>query len=214
MRKVAVIDSGSANLNSICKALARVSLDFFTTDDPAAVAGADGLIFPGVGAFGHAMTLLRRKGLAAVLLEYIDTGKPVLGICLGLQLLFSSGEEASSSEGPLPAGLNVIPGRVRRFPGGLPVPHVGWNRASPTRAHPLFDGFTGAAYFYFTHSYYTEPEDPAHALALTEYGRPFVSAVARDNLTGVQFHPEKSGAAGLRLLSNFGKIIADPTLSP
>jgi imidazole glycerol-phosphate synthase subunit HisH len=213
MNKVAVVDSGSANLNSIYKALIKVSVDAFVTDSPAALAGADGVVFPGVGAFEPAMALLRGKGLAPALLDCIAAGKPFLGICLGLQLLFSASEERADPRGPLPAGLNAIPGLVRRFRGDLPVPHVGWNQAAPAagQPHPLFDDLTENDYFYFTHSYYVEPAEPANVIALTEYGAPFASAAARGNLMGVQFHPEKSGPAGLRLLSNFGKIIADPT---
>jgi glutamine amidotransferase len=213
-KSVAVVDSGCANLNSIYKALVKVSLPAVITDDAAVIAGAAGVVFPGVGAFEHAMGLIRQKGLASVLLECIAKGKPFLGICLGLQLLFLSSEERSNPGGPLPQGLGAVAGQVRRFPAGLPVPHVGWNRVSPARSHPLFAGLNGGTYFYFTHSYYVQPSDPGHRLAVTDYGAPFTSAIGVRNLLGVQFHPEKSGPAGLRLLSNFGNIIADPTLLP
>ncbi len=208
-----MVDSGSANLSSIYKALLHVRIDAFITDKAGAIAAADGVIFPGVGSFGHAAALLRQKGLQEALLECIDAGKPFLGICLGMQLLFTHSEESSTEgAGPLPAGLDAIPGQVRRFPAGLPVPHVGWNRVAPRFPHPLFSGLPGDAYFYFTHSYYVQPENPAHTLAFTEYRQPFTSAAASHNLIGVQFHPEKSGPVGLHLLSNFGKIIADPGL--
>lgn len=212
MAKPAVIvDSGSANLNSIARALEKVSVYSVISDDPATIATAGGVVFPGVGAFGHAVALLKRKKLIGVLLDSINKGKPFLGICLGLQLLFSSSEEGATPA-IATAGLNVIPGQVKRFPVGLPVPHVGWNMAQPGRSHPLFEGLELGAYFYYTHSYFVEPENPAHILALSDYGSPFTTAVARDRLMGVQFHPEKSGPAGLRLLNNFGKIIADPSI--
>lgn len=212
MGKVAVVNSGSANLSSIFKALLHVQIDAFISDEASAIASADAIIFPGVGSFGHTAALLKQKGLQEALLGCIAAGKPFLGICLGLQLLFTHSEESSGGAGPLPAGLGAIPGQVRRFPPGLPVPHVGWNRATPLLPHPLFEGLPEDAYFYFTHSYYVQPENPAHTLAFTEYGQPFASAAARHNLIGVQFHPEKSGPVGLHLLSNFGKIIADPGL--
>jgi imidazole glycerol-phosphate synthase subunit HisH len=210
--KVAVVDSGCANLSSIYKALMHLHIDAFITDEASAVAAADGIIFPGVGSFAHTASLLRQNGLEEALLASIAAGKPFLGICLGLQLLFTRSEERGGGEGPLPAGLGAIPGQVRRFSPGLPVPHVGWNRIIPRARHPLFNGLPEDAYFYFTHSYYVQPDNPAHTLALTEYGQLFTAAAARKNLIGVQFHPEKSGPVGLHLLSNFGKIIADPGL--
>ncbi|MDZ4133027.1 MAG: imidazole glycerol phosphate synthase subunit HisH, partial [Dethiobacteria bacterium] len=135
-------------------------------------------------------------------------GIPFLGICLGMQLLFTYSEEANGLA-PEAKGLDVVPGAVKRFPEGLPVPHVGWNKVNPVKNHPLFEGLDKDSYFYFTHSYYVQPDHERYSLALTDYGFPFTAAVAENNLLGVQFHPEKSGVAGLRLLSNFGKIIAD-----
>ncbi len=211
MEKVVVVDSGSANLSSIEKALKKVCLAAEITDHPAAIAEADGVVFPGVGAFEHAILQISRKGLQEALLTSIHRGAPFLGICLGMQLLFSDSEESADPQRPT-AGLNAIPGCVKRFAPGLPVPHVGWNRVTPQYEHPLFSGLPDGTYFYFTHSYFVRPADLSHSLALTEYGQPFTAATARGNLLGVQFHPEKSGTAGLRLLSNFGKIIADPTI--
>lgn len=212
MVKVAVVDSGCANLKNVCKALLYAGVDAFITDESARLSGAGGIVFPGVGSFSHAASMLREKGLNDALLKCIAAGKPFLGICLGLQLLFSHSEEAGAEPGVLPAGLNAVSGPVKLFPPGLPVPHVGWNRVQPCSPHPLFEGLADGAYFYFTHSYYVLPDDPAHILALAEYGQTFTAAAAKGNLFGVQFHPEISGAAGLRIFSNFGKIIADPGL--
>ncbi|HSW36684.1 MAG TPA: imidazole glycerol phosphate synthase subunit HisH [Candidatus Limnocylindrales bacterium] len=208
MPSLVIVDSGSANLNSIYKALQIVSLQSVISDNPPVIASADAVIFPGVGSFEYAAALLERKGLSEVLLEVIAAGKPFLGICLGMQLLFSSSTESSSLTGNS-SGLNVVHGLVKRFPCNLHVPHVGWNQVNLCFDHPLFDGLSDGAYFYFTHSYYAQPDLESHTLALTEYGFPFTSATVVNSLCGVQFHPEKSGPAGLRLLSNFGKIIAD-----
>ena len=205
---VIIVDSGCANLNSIYKAAKTVSLEAIISDSPQDIASANAVIFPGVGSFNHAAAVIRDKQLAAVLLKAINDGKPFLGICLGMQLLFSHSEEAHKIDIPV-EGLKAIAGEVKRFPDDLPVPHVGWNKVNPVGDHPLFEGLSSGAYFYFTHSYYVQPKNSLHTLALTEYGFSFTSAVTCDNLLGVQFHPEKSGPAGLRLLSNFGKIIAD-----
>lgn len=211
MKKVVIVDSGSANLNSIQKALHKASLPAIVTGSAAAIEDAAGVVFPGVGAFEHAMIRLREKALNNTLKSVISNGMPFLGICLGMQLLFSESEES-----PLPglpaAGLNAIPGSVKLFPPGLTVPHVGWNFVVPQFKHPLFSGLEEGAYFYFTHSYYVLPAERSHTLAVTEYGLQFASAAAKANLMGVQFHPEKSGTAGLHLLNNFGKIIADPAI--
>ena len=195
-------------MNSIYKAVETVSLKAVISDCPLEIASANAIIFPGVGSFNHAAAVIRDKQLTKVLLRAIDDEKPFLGICLGMQLLFSHSEEANKIEKPV-GGLKAIPGEVKRFPDVLPVPHVGWNKVNPVGNHPLFEGLSGGAYFYFTHSYYVQPENNCHTLALTDYGFSFTSAVISKNLFGVQFHPEMSGPAGLRLLSNFGKIIAD-----
>ena len=207
MPELVIVDSGSANLNSIYKASEMVSLKPEVSDNPGVIARAEAIIFPGVGSFDHAAAAIRKKQLTEVLVEAITDGKPFLGICLGMQLLFSYSEESRSLENP-PQGLNVIPGKVKRFSDDLPVPHVGWNMVKLLNNHPLFDNLNGS-YFYFTHSYYVQPDQASHTLALTDYGFPFTAAIADSNLMGVQFHPEKSGSAGLRLLRNFGKIIAD-----
>ncbi len=210
MSSLVIIDSECANLNSIYKAAKCVSLEPVISDDSKIISSAKAVIFPGVGSFAHAASLISKKKLTNSLLEVIAKGKPFLGICLGMQLLFSKSEEASSDDANEPTrGLSAILGEVKRFPAGLPIPHVGWNRVDPVFDHPLFEGLKDGAYFYFTHSFYARPEDKKNILGLTEYGFSFTSAVYSGNLYGVQFHPEKSGPAGLRLLSNFGKIIAD-----
>ncbi len=214
MSSLVIIDSECANLSSIYKAARFVNLDPVISDNPKIISAAGAVIFPGVGSFAHAASLINRKKLTSSLLEAIAAGKPFLGICLGMQLLFSRSEETILSSGiETPEGLKAISGEVKRFPEGLPIPHVGWNKVEPAFGHPLFKGLdsgaNGGSYFYFTHSYYVQPEKNENILGRTEYGFPFTSAVIKENLFGVQFHPEKSGPVGLRLLSNFGKIIAD-----
>ena len=214
MSSLVIIDSECANLSSIYKAVRYVALDPVISDDPKTIVSARAIIFPGVGSFAHAASLINRKRLTESLVEAIGAGIPFLGICLGMQLLFSRSEEANLGSGTEPAkGLSEIPGEVKRFPDSLPVPHVGWNQVTPAFEDPLFRDLeqvsNGGAYFYFTHSYYVQPQNRAHILGDTDYGFSFTSAVKKRNLYGVQFHPEKSGPAGLRLLSNFGKIIAD-----
>ncbi|MGM0652925.1 MAG: imidazole glycerol phosphate synthase subunit HisH [Bacillota bacterium] len=209
MKKLVIVDSGSANLYSIFKACEMVSLEPEITADPATITAAKAVIFPGVGFFDHAVRLLNEKRLTEALLSVIDKSNiPVLGICLGMQLLLTESDESAVSNQAI-KGLNAIAGKVKRFPPGLPVPHVGWNKAIPTGEHPLFAGLEQGAYFYFTHSYYAQPDSNASTIAHTDYGFSFTSAAAENNVMGVQFHPEKSGPAGLHLLANFGKIIAD-----
>jgi len=214
MSSLVIIDSECANLSSIYKAVKYVNLEPVISDDSKTIASARAIIFPGVGSFAHAASLISRKKLTESLLKAIAANIPFLGICLGMQLLFTRSEEAMLGDSSEPAeGLSAIPGEAKRFPAGLPVPHVGWNRVTPDCEDPLFRGLeqgsNGGAYFYFTHSYYVHPLNQAHILGSTDYGFRFTSAVKKENLYGVQFHPEKSGPAGLRLLSNFGKIIAD-----
>ncbi len=208
MKELVIIDSGSANLYSILKACEMISLKPEITANPAAIAAAKAVIFPGVGFFDHAAKLLNEKKLTEALLNVIENNIPVLGICLGMQLLFTESEESAVSNQAI-KGLNTIAGKVKRFPSGLPVPHVGWNKAIPTGSHPLFAGLEKDAFFYFTHSYYVQPDKKELSIAQTDYGFSFTSAAADKNVMGVQFHPEKSGPAGLHLLANFGKIIAD-----
>ena len=214
---VVIVDYGMGNLRSVQKALERIGCRAEISDYPEVAARADRLIVPGVGAFGDAMTALRERGLIEAIRETIARGRPLLGICLGLQVLFEESEEvaeapvdvAALGRAPLPKGLGVLAGRVVRFSPsladrGLKVPHMGWNRAEPAAGCPLFDGMgREAPYFYFAHSYYAAPQDESVVAARTDYGGPFASAVARDNVFATQFHPEKSQAAGLALLENF-----------
>lgn len=208
MGDIVIVDSGSANLRSIFKAAEMVSLKPVISNDPDIIARAKAIIFPGVGFFDHAVEALNKNNLADALLSVIAKNKPFLGICLGMQLLLTESEE-SKDDCCSVKGLNAIRGKVKRLPDTLHVPHVGWNQVEPLQDHPLFDSLNRGTFFYFTHSYYVKPEIKDHNLALTDYGFPFTSAVISGNTFGVQFHPEKSGPAGLRLLSNFGKIIAD-----
>ncbi len=198
---ITIVDYGMGNLASLRRAFACLGQASEVTSDPEAVAQADKLILPGVGAFGKAMENLQQAGLDQAVRQYAQTDRPLLGICLGLQLLCASGEEG----GALP-GLALINATTKKLPPGEKVPHVGWNRVSITRDQPLFKGISAGAYFYFVHSYYVQPEDTLLQSMTTCYGIKFCSAVSRGNLAGVQFHPEKSGAVGLQLLSNFATM--------
>jgi len=198
MRTV-IIDYGMGNLRSVERALAACGAHAEISADPEAVRGAERLILPGVGAFGDAMENLRKAGLDGAILEAAGVGTPLLGLCLGLQLLFTQSEEFGRNE-----GLNLIPGSVRklRVP-KLHVPHVGWNQLEGIRPDPLMTRIPEGAYFYFVHSYYVEPACDPDILCWTEYGCRFCSVARRGNVWGAQFHPEKSQAAGRQLLRNF-----------
>lgn len=199
---IAVLDYGMGNLRSVEKAFEKVGRQAVVTRDPGLIAEATHLVLPGVGAFPDGMRNMERFGLVQPLLDGIRKGKPFLGICLGMQLLFTEGEEFG-----LHKGLDLMKGRVVRFPEkGLKVPHMGWNQVGFRKKHPLFEGIPSGNYFYFVHSYYPVPEDPAAVIAETEYGAAFACAVAKDNLMACQFHPEKSQALGLKILENFGKM--------
>jgi glutamine amidotransferase len=202
---VTVIDYDIGNLRSIEKALHRVGAEVRRTDDPQAVRDAERLVLPGVGAFGACIDEIRRRDLEAPILDAIEAGTPFLGVCVGMQLLFESGHEKGVHE-----GLGVLPGRVEHFHDAadgeaedLVVPHMGWNDLQPTRDHPLLDGMDDPAYVYFVHSYHAVAEEPDDVLATTTYGHDVPAVVQRGTVHGVQFHPEKSQAAGLRLLENF-----------
>ncbi len=194
-----IIDYGMGNLRSVEKAVAAAGGSPSVSADPDGVRRARRLILPGVGAFGDAMGNLRRAGLDAAVREAVGLGTPLLGLCLGLELLFSESEEFGRH-----AGLDLIRGQVRRFEGpDLEVPHVGWNQVEPAREDPLLRGIAPGEYFYFVHSYYVAPQSGDAVLATTDYGGCFCSIARRDNVWGAQFHPEKSQAAGKRLLRNF-----------
>jgi glutamine amidotransferase len=205
---VTIIDYGIGNLRSIEKALQRVGATVRRTDDPAAVRDAERLVLPGVGAFGACIDEIRDRDLEAPILEAIEAGTPFLGVCVGMQLLFETGHEKGVHE-----GLGVLPGRVEHFHAAadgsadhLVVPHMGWNALTPRREHPLLEGTGDPAYVYFVHSYHAVAEAPDDVLATTTYGHDFPAVVQRDNVHGVQFHPEKSQAPGLRLLENFATL--------
>ncbi|MEW6677593.1 MAG: imidazole glycerol phosphate synthase subunit HisH [Pseudomonadota bacterium] len=207
MSRIAIIDYGMGNLLSVSKAFEHVApaADIQVTADPARIAGADRVVFPGVGAMADCVRELESRGLKEAV-RTAAASKPFLGICLGMQALFDHSEEGDS------AGLGILPGNVRLFPAEamhdaagnkLKVPHIGWNEVRQSQPHALWDGIADNERFYFVHSYYCDPADKAVQAGVASYPFEFCCAVARDNLFAVQFHPEKSAAAGLRLLANF-----------
>lgn len=195
---IAIIDYGAGNLSSVAKAVAFLGYQSQVTSNPEDVLRAEVVILPGVGAAGDAIQRLHALGLAGTVWQVIAQRRPFLGICLGLQVLFTFSEESGGQE-----CLNVIPGRVKRLPCQLKVPHMGWNRVRQRISHTLFTGIPDGAYFYFVHSYYGEPASKLMIAGETDYGTSFCSVVIRGNLVATQFHPEKSGVMGLRLLQNF-----------
>jgi glutamine amidotransferase len=201
---VAVVDYGAGNLVSIDQALTTVGADVRLARDPEALVGVDAVIVPGVGAAAPAMARLERRGLTDPIRAWLAAGRPFLGICLGLQLLF----EASDEDGAITLG--VLPGRTRRLEDAPTLPHIGWNQVERTREHALFEGIDDGADFYFVHSYAGALGNAVaerDELARTTHGHPFTSAIARGPLLGVQFHPERSGPDGLRLLRNFVELV-------
>jgi imidazole glycerol-phosphate synthase subunit HisH len=202
--KVTIVDYQMGNLRSVQKALEHVGAAAIISNQAADIAAAERLILPGVGAFGDAIRELRTRDLVQPIIDFIQSGKPFLGICLGLQLLFET-----SDEGGLHQGLGVLPGRVVKFdlPREFKVPHMGWNRVRQQQTiAPMFAGLPENPYFYFVHSYYVQPADPALSWLACDYGGEFCAAVARGNLLATQFHPEKSQSHGLRLLENFSRL--------
>jgi glutamine amidotransferase len=195
---LAIIDYGMGNLRSVYMAFRRLGVEAQVTADAGAIARAQAVVLPGVGAFGDAMQNLRSLGLIAPIQEVIAEDRHFIGICLGLQLLFETSDEMGEHR-----GLGALAGRVRRFPQGLPVPHMGWNQIHQARPAPLWRGLPDHAYAYFVHSYYVAPEDAAIVAAATDYGIEYASVVARGNLFGIQFHPEKSQDVGERILRNW-----------
>lgn len=222
-----IIDYGIGNLRSIEKAFQAVGVEVLRTDRIADIERAERLVLPGVGAFGACAAEIRRRGLERPILDAVESGKPFLGVCVGMQLLFDEGEEMGRHR-----GLGILPGRVIKFAGqpaptmvfceGVPdtpepdvraegkplkVPHMGWNRIVPERTGPLLEGIEPGAYFYFVHSYHALPEDARDVIAHCDYGLPFPAIVGRNNVFGVQFHPEKSQKNGLDILRNFSTIL-------
>ena len=201
--KVVVVDYGAGNLHSVSRAVVNAGTRPLVTSNPAYLEDAEALIVPGVGAAADTMANLRRSGFVEPIREYIASGRPFLGVCMGQQALFDVSEEGGEHE-----CLGILPGRVVRFSNGLKVPHMGWNQVRIVKPHPIFDGIADGSNFYFVHSYYPRPEDAGVVIAETDYGVTFASVIARDNVVATQFHPEKSGEAGLRMYSNFLKIAA------
>lgn len=200
--RVTIVDYQMGNLRSVQKALEHVGVEATISNDPSQITSADRLILPGVGAFRDAIREIKTRDLVQPIKDFIASGRPFLGICLGLQLLFDVSEEGGQYE-----GLGVLPGRVVRFelPAEYKVPHMGWNRVKAEQADvPAFAGLPSDPYFYFVHSYYVRPDDASVVWLTSDYGGAFCAAVARDNVIATQFHPEKSQAHGLRLLENFG----------
>ena len=200
---IAIVDYQMGNLRSVQKAFERVGHAAAITADPQVLEQADHVVLPGVGAFADAIAELRRRELVEPIRAAIEAGKPFLGICLGLQMLFDVGYEDGVHE-----GLGVIPGEVRRFdvPAEYKVPHMGWNHVAQRRPAPIFEGIADDAHFYFVHSYYVVPKDESVIAGEASYPEPFCAAIWRDNLFATQFHPEKSQAAGLQMLKNFAEL--------
>lgn len=195
---VAVVDYDAGNTLSVTRALKKVGARVDLTPDPQKVLDADAVVLPGVGAFGDCMRKLRERGMDEACLETYRIGKPFLGVCVALQVFFEASEESPGVE-----GLGIFPGKVVRFDvGELKVPHMGWNDLDLARPHPVLDGLSGEA-FYFVHSYYPVPEEPSDLVGVSDYGGAFCAAAGRENLVAVQFHPEKSSLAGLKLYENF-----------
>lgn len=205
---IAVIDYGLGNLRSVSKALEAVGAEVEVTNHSGKIAEAKAIVLPGVGAFHRGVKNLKSLGIAPSIFRAIGQGKPFLGICLGLQLLFTESEEHGRCK-----GLDVIKGKVKKFASRVKIPHMGWNQTKlknpvtsnqkPEKTMALFDSLPNDSYFYFVHSYYVEPENDNVIAAVTDYGQEFVAAINKDNIWGVQFHPEKSGELGLKVLKNF-----------
>jgi len=204
MELIAVIDYGAGNLRSVVNAITRLGYEPRVTSDPAEVLHARAVILPGVGAAADAMTNLKKRKLDATIRRLIEEDRPLMGVCLGLQMLLNGTEEGGWIE-----CLGIIPGRVRKMSfkdKNLKIPHMGWNQVKQTKSHPIFNGVPDGANFYFVHSYYAEPEDKSLVAGETEYGISFCSVLARGNLVAMQFHPEKSGDIGLKIYDNFIKM--------
>ena len=198
MSRVAIIDYGVGNLRSVEKAFAAMGCDAVVSSDERILRTAERLVLPGVGAFASCMKALRERDFESLVHERVAEGTPLLGICVGMQMLFEVSDEFGTTE-----GLGLLPGRVRRFENDLVVPQVGWNRIQQKHQHGLFEGVANGSFCYFVHSFYCEPRDADLSVGETEYGVKYASVVARDNICGVQFHPEKSQHVGLQMLKNF-----------
>jgi imidazole glycerol-phosphate synthase subunit HisH len=198
---IVIIDYAINNLRSVEKAFQSMGIPVEVSDRPERIRAAEKLVLPGVGAFADAMNNLKAKGLPELVIERVKGGTPLLGLCLGLQLLFSESEEFGRN-----LGLNFIPGKVKRLPPDLKVPHIGWNQLHFKRRDPLLEGIPEGSFVYFVHSYYADPSDPSDTLATTDYGIEFLAMAGRGNVWATQFHPEKSQEVGLRILKNFAEL--------
>lgn len=201
-----IVDYGMGNLRSVQKALHKLGFEAQITSNPADLFDSQGIILPGVGAFKEAVCNLHSKGLINPITKAVRKGTPLLGICLGMQMFMSYSEENGVHE-----GLDFFPGKVQRFSRNLIVPHMGWNQLLLTTDHPLIKGIKSGDFLYFVHSYYVLPQDDDAVVALTEYGVQFPSIIARGNIMGIQFHPEKSSFLGLKILQNYGEMIKNAT---
>jgi len=199
---IAILDYQIGNIRSVCKAFQHLGADAGIATDASAIERADGVVLPGVAAFGDAMSRLQSLDLVSPIRQAVAAGKPFLGICVGMQLLFEESEEMGRH-----AGLGFLPGRVRRFDAALRVPQIGWNQVFPAREDPLLEGFGPGEWTYFAHSYYADPADEDVVLARTTYGVSYPVLVGQGCLYGIQFHPEKSQRAGLRILQNFVRLV-------
>jgi glutamine amidotransferase len=206
---VVVVDYGAGNLRSVRRALEHAGATVIVSAEARVIAEAQALVLPGVGAAADTMEKLRERGLVEPLLQAIRAGRPFLGVCMGMQALFDL-----SAEGGSHPCLGVLPGRVVRFPAGASVPHMGWNTIEPVVEHPLLAGLSEEEHAYFVHSYYPAPDDPTIVVAETEYGVRFPSVVAKGNVMATQFHPEKSGRAGLRIYENFVTLVREQNQAP
>jgi glutamine amidotransferase len=198
---IAIIDYGMGNLRSVQKGFEKAGYEAHVTADPDEVRKADKVVLPGVGAFGDAMKNLRAAGMIEVISKTVKAGKPFLGICLGLQLMFETSEEGGFHE-----GLKIFRGSVRLLPPGLKVPHMGWNQIEIQKEDPILKGISEGSAFYFVHSYYVDPADLQITTTLTGHGIKFTSIASSGNIFGIQFHPEKSSNKGLQILKNFGGL--------
>lgn len=200
---IAIIDYGAGNLQSVSKALKFIGCDSVVTNDKEFLRDAEKVVLPGVGSFGDAMDSLKKSGLEQPIFDFIDSGRPFLGICLGMQMLFEESEES-----PGVSGLGILKGKIRRIPvkNGLKVPHIGWNSLEIRKQDGIFRGISPNPYVYFVHSYYLQAQDSEIVSSQTEYGVPIDASVQYKNIHAAQFHPEKSGKVGLGLLRNFAAL--------
>ena len=201
-KRIAIINYGAGNLGSVVNALVKLGYRPTITDAVSELLKADAVFLPGVGAAGDTMRNLESSGMAEAVKKLVGLGRPLFAICIGLQVLLSVTEEGGEYK-----CLDIIPGRVKKLPDGLKIPHMGWNQVRQLKSHPIFTNIEDNTNFYFVHSYYADPQDRAVVAGVTEYGIEFCSMVIRDNLFATQFHPEKSGEAGLTMYSNFLEIV-------